>query len=180
MNLFGLFRSAPPARKVAAGVGGLSAAGLALSIAMFNHWEGVSYKAEQLPFDPPGVVTVCGGITNHDWPWLKIGMTFTPEQCREAIAKLVPRYAEPLIKCVPSFSTMPPHRQAALVSFAINLGPSRICSSSIGADLEAGRIREACNAMTKYVYADGKILKGLINRRNDPIWGERPWCLRED
>uniref|UniRef100_E6VGI8 Lysozyme n=1 Tax=Rhodopseudomonas palustris (strain DX-1) TaxID=652103 RepID=E6VGI8_RHOPX len=179
-SLVNALRRPGNAKKAAAGAGGLSAAGLALAIAMFMHWEGVSYVAKQLPFDPPGVITVCGGITNHDWPWLKAGMKFTPEECREAVAQLVPRYAEKVRACVPSFETMPPHRQAAITSFVINLGPGRVCNSSIGPDLEAGRIRQACDAMRKYVYANGKYLKGLDNRRNDPIWGERAWCLRED
>jgi lysozyme len=167
------------ARKVA-GAGGLSAAGLALSIAIFNHWEGVSYKAVHLPFDPPGVITVCGGITQYDLPDLKAGMTFTAEQCRELIGKAMPRYAGPVAACVPSFATMPPHRQAALTSFALNLGPAKICATSIGADLNAGRTRQACDAMRGYVRANGKYLQGLANRRLDPIWGERAWCMRDD
>jgi lysozyme len=92
----------------------------------------------------------------------------------------MPRYAAPLQACVNNFESMPPHRQAALISFAINLGPSRVCGTSIARDLNAGRIRQACDAMTKYVLANGKRLQGLVNRRNDPVWGERPWCLRND
>ena len=44
----------------------------------------------------------------------------------------------------------------------------------------AGRVREACDAMVKYVNANGKFLQGLYNRRTNAMWGERPWCLRED
>jgi len=164
--------------KVAAG--GLSAGVIALSVAMFNHWEGRNYTAVQLPFDPPGVVTVCGGVTNHDIPTLKVGQKFTEAQCNELIAGLVPRYAAPLQVCIPEFTAMPPYRQAALISFVINLGPSRVCNSTIAPDLNVGRVRQACDAMLKYVLANGKRLQGLVNRRNDPVWGERMWCLRED
>lgn len=168
-----------PVHKAAVG-GTLTAGVVALSVAMFNHWEGISYRAEHLPFDPPGVITVCGGITNADWPWLKVGMTFTATQCREAIATLIPRYAAPLQKCVDNFTTLPPHRQAALIDFSVNLGPGRVCNSSIAADLNAGRVKQACDAMLQYIKANGKVLKGLVNRRRDPIWGERSWCMRED
>jgi lysozyme len=75
---------------------------------------------------------------------------------------------------------MPPHRQAAIASFAVNLGPSKVCGTSIARDLNAGRIKPACDAMVKYVNANGKSLQGLYNRRTDAMWGERPWCLRDD
>ena len=164
--------------KVAAG--GLSAGVVALSVAMFNHWEGRNYTVVHLPFDPPGIYTVCGGITNHDIQDLKLGQKFTEAQCNAMIASLIPRYAAPLQECVHNFTSMPDHRQASLISFAINLGPSRICGTSMARDLNAGRVKQACDAMVKYVLANGKRLQGLVNRRNDPVWGERPWCLRED
>lgn len=164
--------------KVAAG--SLSAGVIALSVAMFNHWEGRNYTVVHLPFDPPKVYTVCGGITNYDIPTLKLGQKFTEADCNKLIAGIVPRYAAPLQACIPNFTSMPPHRQAALISFSINLGPARVCGTSIAPDLNAGRVKQACDAMVKYVLANGKRLQGLVNRRNDPVWGERPWCLRED
>jgi lysozyme len=158
----------------------LSAAGAALAVSLLWHWEGKSYVAEHLSFDPPGVITVCGGITNFDWPWLNIGMKFTEAQCQDAMKDAAQRYAAKVHDCVPSLPTMPPHRQAALTSFAVNLSAARICKSSIAPDLNAGRVRDACNTMLQYVKANGKFLQGLQNRRNDAMWGERPWCLRED
>lgn len=166
-----------PATKKAVG---LSAAGAALAALLVSHWEGMNLVAVHLKFDPPGVITVCGGITNYDWPWLTVGMKFTEEQCHAALAEAAQRYADKVVECVPSLPTMPPHRQAALASFAVNLGPARICGTSIGRDLNAGNIKAACDAMVKYVNANGKFLQGLLNRRTDAMWGERPWCLRED
>lgn len=43
--------------------------------------------AVHLPFDPAAVITVCGGITNYDWPWLEVGMKITKDDCREALAE---------------------------------------------------------------------------------------------
>lgn len=168
-----------PSKRVVAG-GALTASAIALSVAMFDHWEGRNYTAVHLSFDPPGVVTVCGGITNYDLPNLKVGMRFTEAQCQAEIAKLIPKYAAPVMRCVPSFTHMPEHRQAALISFVINLGPGKICKTSIARDLNAGRITKACNSMTQYVNANGRRLQALVTRRNDPVWGEKPWCLMAD
>ena len=163
------------------GTVGLSAAGAVLAGQLVAHWEGMSTVAKHEKFDPPGVITVCGGITNYDWPWLKPGMVIPEDKCNQALQDAANRYAVKVAqKCLPNLSTMPPHRQAAIASFAVNLGPGAICGTSIGRDLKAGRIKQACDAMVTRVYANGKYLKGLYNRRTDAMWGERPWCLRND
>lgn len=161
-------------------VAGLSAAGAVLAGVLVSHWEGMNLVAKHLPFDPPGVITVCGGITTYDWPWLKVGDKYTLAECQTALSTVAERYADKVVLCVPSLPSMPPHRQAAIASFAVNLGPAKVCNTSIGADLNAGRVKSACDAMVKYVNANGKFLQGLYNRRTDAMWGERPWCLRED
>lgn len=159
---------------------GLSVAGGALAATLVAHWEGMNTTAVHLKFDPPGVVTVCGGITNYDWPWLKPGMKIPADKCREALTEAAQVYGAEVAKCVPTLSAMPPHRQAAIASFAVNLGPARVCKTSIGRDLNAGRVKQACDAMVKYVNANGKFLTGLYRRRTDAMWGEQPWCLRKD
>jgi lysozyme len=158
----------------------LSASGAVLAGVLIAHWEGMNLVAKHLPFDPPGVITVCGGITNYDWPWLKVGMKFTKEDCNKALSEVGERYAQKILHCVPSLPTMPPHRQAAIASFTVNLGPGKVCGTSIGPDLEAGRVKRACDAMVKYTRSNGSFMQGLLNRRTDAMWGERPWCLRED
>jgi len=178
----------PGKKKIVAGVataaaiaaGSLSPRVIDLSVQMFDHWEGRNYTAVHLSFDPPGVVTVCGGVTNYDLPNLKVGDKFNEAECQKLIAGLIPKYAAPVIKCVPGFTKMPDHRQASLISFVINLGPGKVCGTSIAKDLNAGRVTKACNSMVQYVNANGKRLEGLARRRNDPVWGEKPWCLMND
>lgn len=161
-------------------VGGLSVAGAALAALIVSHWEGMNLVAVHNKFDPPHIITVCGGITNYDWPNLKVGDRFTKEQCIKALSDASKRYGAMVGKCIPDLATYPPHRQAALASFALNLGPGKICNTSMARDLRAGRVRQACDAMLLYVRANGKFLKALQTRRADYMWGERPWCLRED
>ncbi len=167
-------------KAVKGGAAGAAAIAIVLTAQMYDHWEGRNYTVVQNSFDPRGVYTVCGGITNYDIPELKLGQKFTESECLKLIERAVVRYRAPLIKCLSGFESYPPHRQAALGSFAINLGPSRVCNSSIGRDLNAGLVSSACNAMRNYVLAKGKRLRALVDRRNDPVWGEAPWCLRED
>lgn len=165
--------------------GGLTAGTLALAAVFIPHWESggrMDTTVRQQSFDPPGVYTVCDGITNldADYAYIKPGMVFTKEQCAEAFKKVLPKYYEPIARCIPTYYSMPPHRQVALLSFAYNLGTGRICNSAIAREFNAGHVKAACSLMGQYVRANGKVLKGLQNRRFDPKWGEISWCLKED
>jgi lysozyme len=71
---------------------------------------------------------------------------------------------------------MPPHREAAILSFTFNLGPGPICTGAVGRYLNAGDVTRACDAMRAYVYASGKRIAGLVRRREI----ERELCLRND
>jgi lysozyme len=75
---------------------------------------------------------------------------------------------------------MPPHRQAALVSFTYNIGGGNLCKGSVAVEFNAGHVKAGCTNMLNYVKAAGKTLRGLVNRRSNGMWGERAWCLRED
>lgn len=172
-------------QKAGAGAGILTASSLALASVFIPHWESGSHMdltVRHQSFDPPGVYTVCDGITNLDPQFadIKPGMTFTAQRCKDAFMALLPGYAAPIEACVPDYKNFPPHRQVALLSFAYNLGPGRICNSAIARELNAKHWAGACNLMGGYVKAAGKRLKGLQNRRFDPKWGEIAWCLRED
>ena len=165
--------------------GGLSAAAAALAVVFIPHWESGSRMdttVRHQAIDPPGVYTVCDGITNldPDFAYIRPGMTFTISQCTEAFKSLLPKYVAPIVKCIPSYPSMPPHRQVALLSFAYNVGPGRICNGAIAREFNAGHAAVGCKLMGQYIKANGKVLRGLQNRRFDPKWGEISWCLRDD
>lgn len=166
------------------GAVGMSAAVAALAAVFIPHWETggrMDTTVRQQKIDPPGVYTVCQGVTNldPDYAWIRPGMKFTEAQCAEAFQKILPKYYAPLAECMPSYPTMPPHRQTALLSAAYNLGPGRVCGS-IARELNAGHIKAGCELLGQYIKANGKVLPGLQNRRFDPKWGEISWCERED
>jgi lysozyme len=169
----------------AGGAVGLSAAALALAAVFIPHWESggrMDTTVRHQSFDPAGVYTVCDGITNldPDFAYIRPGMIFTPQQCADGFKKILPKYIEPIAACIPTYYAMPPHRQVALLSFAYNLGPGRICGGRIAREFNAGHVKVACNLMGQYIRANGKVLKGLQNRRLNPKWGEISWCLKDD
>lgn len=168
--------------KVAGGAVGLTAGAAALAAVFIPHWEGMDTTVRHQSFDPPGVYTVCNGITNldPDYAWIRPGMTFTKADCTKAFQKVLPKYVEPIAECIPSYASMPPHRQVALASASFNLGPDRICHGAVAREFNAGHVDAGCEALGAYVKANGKELTGLKNRRFDPKWGEIAWCKRND
>ena len=50
-----------------------------------------------------------------------------------------------------------------------NMGKGNFCKSSMVRLYNAGDLRGACDALKKYVYAQGTWLRGLFERREDMI-----------
>lgn len=145
---------------------------LGLALSLTGAWEGMNTHAYH---DSIGVVTICYGVTNVDRP-VKMGDTATPAECKDWLAKDLPRYDAMVHKCIPKVDSFPPHRHAALVSFTYNVGQGNLCKSSVARKLNAGDVKGGCDALLLYDKAGGKVLKGLHNRRVN----EHQWCLRSD
>jgi lysozyme len=62
---------------------------------------------------------------------------------------------------------------AAMISFTFNVGGGALCKSSVARKINAGDLKGGCDSLMLYVYANGKWIKGLENRRRD----ERRLCL---
>jgi lysozyme len=153
-------------------------AGVAICCSFLMAREGFEPVAKHETIDPPNVITWCYGRTNFDDPTVAVGTLFTKEQCAAQLAESLQKYAAPVRDCLPNFDDMPPSRQAALVSFAYNLGANRLCTSSVARRLNAGDVVGACEAMVAYVYVSGKVCDdahcGLGKRRR----AERALCLQ--
>ncbi|GAB3528616.1 lysozyme [Photobacterium alginatilyticum] len=65
------------------------------------------------------------------------------------------------------------HQFDAFVSFVFNVGAGNFQRSTLLKKLNAENYTGACNELTRWVYADGKRLQGLVRRRN----AEREVCL---
>ena len=145
-----------------------SIAGLALSasafVAILLH-EGYSDKT-YIPV-PGDVPTIGFGTTSG----VKSGDTITPPKAVEKALRDVTGFEGSIKKCVkvPLYQ----YEYDAYVSFAYNVGPAAFCSSTLVKKLNAEDYAGACNELPRWVYAGGKKLKGLENRRE----AERKLCL---
>jgi hypothetical protein len=79
--------------------------------------------------------------------------------------KDVPKYAS----CVRQYITAPLNQNMfdALVSFTFNLGCGALQGSTLRRKLNAGSYSSVCPELKKWVNAGGRVLTGLVRRRND-------------
>lgn len=127
-----------------------------MSGVLVSHFEGRSLVAY---LDPVGIPTICEGVTRG----VRLGQSKTPVQCDEllkaelsiALAGVDRNVTVPL----------PETRRAALASFVYNVGEPQFKTSTLLRKLNVGDARGACAEMSRWVYAKGQKLGGLVNRR---------------
>lgn len=116
------------------------------------------------------VPTVC---TGHTGPEVVMGVRKTDAECAALLDGDLVKAATPLVACMPQIKA-DPYFTAATVSLAFNVGPKAVCDGSVGRAFRAGRPAEGCAAISRFVYAGGRIVPGLVNRRRV----ERQLCER--
>lgn len=155
------------ARKVTIGAG-ISAAAIALAVPLTAQFEGLwtTAKIDQIGTGRP--LTWCYGETEGP---VKLGQRFTKQQCDDMLAAKLPRYAAEISACI--HVPISDKEGAAFTSFAYNVGSAGFCKSSAARKLNAGDHVGACNALMAWNKAQGRVVKGLANRRAK----ERALCL---
>lgn len=160
---------------------GLTVAGagaIAACVAFLPGWEGMDKVAKKDMIGTGHPVTYCYGQTD-EFGAVKVGTKFTKAECDARLAESLPKYLVPLQKCVKV--DLPDKTMAALLDAAYNAGPAAVCRSPMVAHMNAGNIRDGCNAFAGwYVRSDGQIRKGLVARRQgvgDGRKSERDLCL---
>ena len=146
--------------KIAAGA--LSGA-IGMAGAMVVWFEGRSLVAY---LDPVGIPTICEGVTQG----VRLGDVATPAECDALLEKelLVALSAVDRRVRVPLTDT----RRAALTSFVYNVGEGQFSRSTLLRKLNAGDVAGACAELSRWVYAGGRKLAGLVKRRE----AERQLC----
>jgi len=145
---------------------------LLLACAFIIPWEGLWMTAKVDKIGTGKPVTVCYGATKAELPDLKVGQKFTAQQCKDLLQKSLPKYWNGISPCL--HVDIPDEPKAALISAAYNAGPAAVCKSPMVEKMNAGSLKEGCEAFRGwYVRAGGRVVKGLINRRN----GEADLCL---
>ncbi len=149
----------------------IGATAFALAVASIATYEGYQPVGHHDPIDPPHVNTVCYGHIEG----VQIGVHYTEGQCKVMLSDdLQRKYAPMVAKAV--HVDMPPRRYAAILSFTYNIGGGALAKSTVARELNAGHVQAACDALLMWNKANGKVLRGLENRRKS----EREWCLRND
>lgn len=144
-------------KKAVAGVA--SAAVIATATPFIAKWEGLSLVAYR---DIVGVPTVCYGETKG----VKMGDRYSVAECREILESSVAEYYRELQPYIKN-KNMPVGVQASLLELAYNVGVTPVKNSTMLKLANAGKYKEACQELSKWVKAGGGTVKGLVNRRAD-------------
>lgn len=142
-------------------------------------WEG-EHRCQDDPemhcayLDIVGVPTVCFGETQG----VELGDRFTDRECRRMLERRLSedyraglhRYFTPDTKA----NRLTPHRDAAYVSLAYNVGIRAAGKSTATRRLNAGDIAGGCEAISWWNKAGGRRVRGLVNRRGV----ENGMCMR--
>lgn len=119
--------------------------------------------------DPIGIPTACYGSVK---PGLKIGDIFTEGECIAMLRDDLVKHEHQLLSVVKVPLSEPEY--IAYLSFHYNVGAGNFRSSTLLRYLNAGLRVEACNELSRWVYADRQKLPGLVSRRA----AERNLCLK--
>jgi len=141
------------------GAAGGAIAVVAAIAALIIPSEGLSLNTYK---DPVGINTICYGETQG----VHYGDTKTKAECEAMLYKRIGDYLGPVDKMMPG---LPDNRRIAYTDAAYNLGVGKIQKSRIPALEKAGKWKEACNELNRYVYAGGKKLPGLVKRRAEEV-----------
>jgi lysozyme len=144
------------------------AATMAVLVPLVAKWEG---KRNAAYFDVVGVPTICFGhtrtVTAAD---VGAGTSKTDAECSALLRSELREYRDGVrgyFNAEALRSWLPPNRDAAFASTAYNVGISGIGKSTATRRLNAGNLAGACEALTWWNRAGGRVLRGLVNRRAD-------------
>lgn len=125
--------------------------------------------------DPVGLQTTCVGhlVVKGE----KVKTSYTEEECMEIFASDWKKHLKQIDSAVKgqggTFASE--WQRQALNDFTFNLGINSVKGSTLLRLVNQGKHKEACEQLTRWVYAGGKKLKGLVIRRDKTM----PYCLGE-
>lgn len=142
----------------------LAAGAISIATAVVSFYEGYEPTAYR---DPVGIPTICYGHTAT----VRMGQTLSQAECTALLQQdlgdafaVVDRRTK---------VELPPPTRAALASFVYNVGAGNFARSTLLRKLNQGDLHGACHELSRWVYAGGRRLNGLVKRRAT----ERELCL---
>lgn len=140
---------------------------------------GICYRAYLDTIAEPDVPTIGHGQTrlfNADGSVrraVRMGDLLTAEEAdRQFSIGLQVQYWRPYRRCL-DVSGIAPQTDASFTSLTWNIGTGGVCRSTALRRLNAGNLTAACEALTWWNRAGGRVVRGLVNRRAD----EQRLCL---
>ena len=130
------------------------------AIDLIKKYEGFRSKAYQ---DSVGVWTIGYGTTRINGQPVKAGMTITEDRALELVKQEVNKLWSQ-IESITKVS-LNDNQMNALVDFAYNLGFNALKTSTLMRLVNESKFEEAANQFSRWVYAGGKVLPGLVKRR---------------
>lgn len=143
---------------------GATAGALSIATAVVSYYEGYEPTAYR---DPVGIATICYGHTAT----ARMEQTLSQAECTNLLQADLGKAFAAVDRRIQV--DLPPPTRAALASFVYNVGESNFARSTLLRKLNAGDLRGACNELSRWVYAGGRKLNGLVKRRAT----ERELCL---
>ncbi|WP_457299181.1 lysozyme [Phyllobacterium sp. P5_D12] len=127
-------------------------------------WEGLVLQSHWDSFAK--IWDICYGETRINGKPVTAGMSFTPAECLAMLkVRVINDYYLPLVDGVKGYVEAPVSLQASLLSGAYNFGVSAAKRSTAASLTTAGKYRQACEAQTAFNRAGGRIVNGLVLRR---------------
>ena len=139
-------------------VKGLWASAILLAAPIVMYFEGKRNDAYYDNLPSVALITACYGHTD---PSLKITDRFTDVECRDFLIQDLAEANNGVDACIKAPLT--DNERAALISFTYNVGRGKLCSSTLAK--KANARQPFCAELSKWVYAGGKVRKGLVKRR---------------
>ena len=131
----------------------LSAAGF-IGILGFEGYSGHAYVPVK-----GDVLTIGFGTTEG----VKMGDTITPEKAVERAHRDIFKVESAIHQCV--HVPLSQGEYDAFVSLSYNIGTQAFCSSTLVKKLNQRDYEGACHEIKRWVYVKGRVVQGLVNRR---------------
>lgn len=142
------------------------AAMLAIATPFVAGWEG---KENDPYLDIVNTWTVCYGETRNIER-----RRYSDAECTAMLQEGLGDFGEAVADRNPELRNHP-NQWAAATSLAYNIGKAGYARSTVAKRFDAGRWRSACDNFLAWKYAGGRVVRGLVNRRN----AERKVCLTD-
>ena len=136
----------------------------AATLALVKEFEGLQVKAYK---DEVGVWTIGWGHTGltHQDGTVHGGRVITAAEADQLLAYDLGQFAAGVGKLLKPGLDLNDNMFGALVSFAFNLGLGNFEQSTLRHRVNAGRHLEAASEFGKWTRAGGRVLRGLVRRR---------------